>query len=81
MYNKMGYTYVKVCKQGIIMSVKPYTNLDDDCNSMMAAEPAMQEMIAKRKYSLAKAMETSMTVEELDRHLTELIHRHYHPEA
>lgn len=63
------------------MSVKPYSNLDEESNPMVASEPAMQEMIVKRKYSLAKAMETSMTVDELDRHLTKLIHRHYHPEA
>ncbi|MCR4930826.1 MAG: hypothetical protein K5918_00105 [Bacteroidales bacterium] len=63
------------------MSVKPYINLDEESNPMVASEPAMQEMIAKRKCSFAKAMETSMTVDELDHHLTDLIHRHYHPEV
>lgn len=63
------------------MSVKPYTNPDEESNHEVAAEPAMQEMIAIRRHSLAKAMETSMTMDELDRHLTDLIHRHYHPEA
>lgn len=62
------------------MSVKPYSN-DEENKPMVASEPVMREMIAKRKHSLAKAMESSMTVDELDRHLTELIHRHYHPEA
>ncbi len=63
------------------MSIKPYTNHDEESDPMVASEPVMQEMIAKRRHSLAKAMETSMTVEELDHHLTDLIHRHYHPEA
>lgn len=63
------------------MSVKPYNYPDEESNPTMASEPVMQEMIAKRKYSFVKAKESGMTVDELDRHLTELIHSHYHPEA
>lgn len=63
------------------MSVEPYPNHDKESNHEVAAEPAMQEMIAIRRHSLANAMEISMTVDELDRHLTDLIHSHYHPEA
>lgn len=63
------------------MSVKPYTNPDEESNSLEVSDPSMQEMSAKRKYSIAEAMENSMTVDELDRHLSEIIHRYYLPEA
>ena len=63
------------------MSIKPYTNPDEQRIPTVAAEPTVQEMIAKRNHSFSKAMETSMTLDELDRHLTEIIHRHYHAEA
>lgn len=63
------------------MSVEPYTNPDEESNSLEVSEPSMQEMSAKRKHSIAEAMENSMTLDELDRHLSEIIHRHYLPEA
>ena len=63
------------------MSVKPYTNPDEESNSIDVSDPSMQEMSANRKYSIAEAMKNSMTMDELDRHLSEIIHRHYHPEA
>lgn len=34
-----------------------------------------------RVVSMSEVMSHSLTVEDLDAHLTELIHRHYHPEA
>lgn len=57
-----------------------YTNEDASLGTM-AAEPSMHEVIYKRKFPLAEAMKTSITLEEMDRRLTGLIHRHYHPEA
>lgn len=63
------------------MIVEPYIDPDEEINSIDVSDPSMQEMCAKRKYSIAEAMENSMTMDELDRHLSEIIHRHYHPEA
>lgn len=63
------------------MSVEPYSNTEEQDKQSKVSEPAMQEMISKRKYALSKAMENSITLDDLDHHLTELIHRHYHPEA
>ena len=63
------------------MSVKRYSNPDEESNSIDVSDPSMHEMCAKRKYSIAEAMENSMTMDELDRHLSEIIHRHYLPEA
>lgn len=63
------------------MSVKPYPIQEEESSVPTANEPTVQEAVRKRRYPMAEAMKSSITLEELDSHLTDLIHRHYHPEA
>ena len=53
----------------------------NDPQASSVSEPSMNEVIYKRRFPLAEAMKTSITLEELDRRLTDMIHHHYHHES
>ena len=57
-----------------------YTDEDTPLGTM-AAEPSMHEVIYKRRFPLAEAMKTSITLEESRRLMEERVYRFYHPEA
>lgn len=63
------------------MSVKPYTNLDEESNPMVASEPAMQEMIQHRCVNLSDIMGHCKTLEESRRILEDRVYKFYHPEV
>lgn len=58
-----------------------YTHTDEEPLGTLLEEPSLQEVIHKRRFPLAEAMKTSITLEEMDRRLTEKIYRHFHPES
>ena len=57
-----------------------YTN-EDAALGAMSAEPSMHEVIHKRRFPLAEAMKTSITLEESRRLMEERVYKFYHPEA
>ena len=58
-----------------------HSNPDGESLGTLVEEPSLQEVIYKRRFPLAEAMKTSITLEEMDRRLTEKIYRHFHPES
>ena len=57
-----------------------YTN-EDAALGAMSAEPSMHEVIHKRRFPLAEAMKTSITLEESRRLMEERVYKFYHPKA